>query len=94
MKEQARLAGFSFPYLHDESQQVARAYGAECTPEFFLFDGRPALAYHGRIDASRVAHEAPDGADLRAAIDAVVAGRPVPGPQIASVGCSIKWKNA
>jgi peroxiredoxin len=94
LKEQARLAGFTFPYLHDESQKVARAYGAECTPEFFVFDGRRQLAYHGRIDASRVGRDPSDGADLRAALDAVLAGAPVRSPQIASVGCSIKWKPA
>ena len=94
LKEQAQLAGFTFPYLYDETQAAARAYGAECTPEFFLFDGKLRLVYHGRIDASRVGHEPPDGADLRAALDAVLAGRPVRESQIPSVGCSIKWKRA
>ncbi len=92
LKEQARLAGFTFPYLHDESQNVARAYGAVCTPEFFLFDAKPALAYHGRLDASRPGREAPTGWDLRSAIDCVLSGRPPTGPQSPSVGCSIKWK--
>ncbi len=89
---QAARAGFTFPYLYDESQAVARAYGAECTPEFFLFDARPALAYHGRLDASRPRRESASGADLRGALDAVLAGRAVEGPQTPSVGCSIKWK--
>jgi peroxiredoxin len=92
LKEQAALAGFTFPYLYDESQQVARAYGAVCTPEFYLFDAVPKLAYHGRLDATRTGRESANGADLRAAIDAVLAGRAVAEPQHASMGCSIKWK--
>jgi peroxiredoxin len=92
LKEQAALVGFTFPYLYDESQRVARAYGAVCTPEFFLFDAAPKLAYHGRLDATRTGREAANGADLRAALDAVLAGRAVTGPQHASMGCSIKWK--
>ena len=92
LAEQARRVGFTFPYLHDESQSVARSYGAECTPEFLLFDATPALAYHGRIDGTRTGREPATGADLRAALDAVLAGRAVTGPQSPSVGCSIKWK--
>jgi peroxiredoxin len=92
LKEQAALAGFTFPYLYDESQSVARAYGAVCTPEFFVFDARPALAYHGRLDASRPGREPATGSDLRAALDAVLAGHAVSGRQSPSVGCSIKWK--
>jgi peroxiredoxin len=92
LKEQAERVGFTFPYLYDESQSVARAYGAVCTPEFFLFDPRPALAYHGRLDATRTGREPANGGDLRAAIDAVLAGRSVAGAQHPSVGCSIKWK--
>ena len=93
LAEQARAAGFSFPYCYDESQAVARAYRAVCTPEFFLFDGSRKLAYHGQLDGSRPGNRAPlDGRDLRAAIDAVLEGRPVAGPQRAAVGCSIKWK--
>ncbi len=94
LKGQAAQAGFTFPYLYDEHQTVARAYGAVCTPEFFLFDAKPALAYHGRLDASRPGREPATGSDLRAAIDAVLAGRAVAGPQAPSVGCSIKWKRA
>jgi len=92
LKDQAAKAGFTFPYLYDESQEVARAYGAVCTPELFLFDAKPELAYHGRLDATRTGREPAHGADLRAALDAVLAGRAVPGPQVPSVGCSIKWK--
>jgi thiol-disulfide isomerase/thioredoxin len=92
LAEQARVAGFAFPYLYDESQDVARAYGAACTPEFFLFDATPALAYHGRLDASRPGREPATGNDLRAALDLVLAGSPVPRAQSPSVGCSIKWK--
>jgi hypothetical protein len=94
LKEQAALAGFTFPYLYDDRQDVARAYGAVCTPEFFVFDAKPALAYHGRLDASRPGREPATGSDLRAALDAVLAGRSVLGPQAPSVGCSIKWKRA
>jgi thiol-disulfide isomerase/thioredoxin len=92
LKEQAESAGFGFPYLYDESQSVARAYGAVCTPEFFVFDHAAKLAYHGRIDGSRVGRDTPTGADLRAALDAVVAGRAPAPPQYPSVGCSIKWR--
>jgi peroxiredoxin len=94
LKEQAARAGFTFPYLYDESQSVARAYGAVCTPEFFLFDTKPALAYHGRLDASRPGREPATGSDLRAALDALLEGRSIRGPQAPSVGCSIKWKRA
>ena len=93
LAEQARAAGFLFPYCYDESQTVARAYGAVCTPEFFLFDGSRKLIYHGQLDASRPGNRAPlNGQDLRAAIEAVLQGRPVEGRQAACVGCSIKWK--
>jgi len=92
LKEQAALAKFTFPYLYDETQSVARAYGAVCTPEFFLFDSTPKLAYHGRLDATRTGRESANGSDLRAALDAVLSGGAVAGPQFPSVGCSIKWK--
>ena len=92
LKEQAKNAGFMFPYLHDESQSVARAYGAECTPEFFLFDDKPSLVYHGRLDATRPGREPANGRDLRAALDTVLAGTKLTAPQSPSVGCSIKWK--
>jgi peroxiredoxin len=92
LAQQASLAGFTFPYLYDESQRVARAYGAACTPEFFVFDATASLAYHGRLDGTRTGREPANGADLRAAIDAVLAKRSVSASQIPSMGCSIKWK--
>lgn len=93
MAEEARVAGYEFPYLLDESQAVAKAYRAACTPDFFLFDGNRNLAYRGQFDDSRpgIGIE-PNGADLRAACDAVLAGRPVRGAQKPSIGCGIKWK--
>jgi peroxiredoxin len=93
MAEEAARAGWRFPYLVDESQEVARAYRAACTPDFFLFDRSRRLAYRGQFDGSRPGNGVPvSGADLRAAVDAVLADRPVPGEQRPSVGCSIKWK--
>jgi peroxiredoxin len=89
----AQEAGYPFPVLFDESQEVARAYGAVCTPDFFLFDSDRRLAYRGQFDGSRPGNHMPvTGEDLRAAIDAVLADAPVPGQQRPSVGCSIKWK--
>ena len=93
MAEVAAQHGFTFPYLHDDSQAVALAYQAICTPDFFLFDGERRLAYRGQFDDSRPNSGIPvTGASLRAAADAVLQGRPVPGDQFPSVGCSIKWK--
>jgi len=93
MAEEIRTAGYTFPYVYDESQEVARAYGALCTPDFFLFDRDQRLAYRGQFDGSRPKNNVPvTGADLRAAFDAVLEGRPVPGDHKPSVGCSIKWK--
>jgi len=93
LRQQAEQLGFAFPYLHDESQDVARAYGAACTPDFFLYDRSLRLAYRGQLDDSRPGNGRPvTGADLRAAIDAVLAGQPVPGDQKPSVGCNVKWK--
>lgn len=93
LKAQAERVGFAFPYLYDETQQVARAYTAACTPDFFLFDREHKLAYRGRFDASRPKQDTPvTGDELRAALDAVLAGRPYEGPQHPSMGCSIKWK--
>jgi peroxiredoxin len=93
MREEARAQGYTFPYLFDATQEVARAYGAVCTPDFFVFDRAGALAYRGQLDASRPSNTRPvDGADLRAALDAVIAGREVPSPQLPSVGCNIKWR--
>ena len=94
--EMARLAalkGFTFPYLYDESQKVARSYQAVCTPELYLFDRDRRLAYRGQFDASGPGNKVPvTGADLRAACEALLSGAPVPREQIPSVGCSIKWK--
>lgn len=93
MKQQAQKAGFNFPYLYDESQAVARAYQAACTPDFFLFDAAMKLVYRGQMDASRPGNDIPvTGEDLRAAMDAVIAGKPVTQDQRPSIGCNIKWK--
>ena len=89
----AALKGFTFPYLYDESQEVAKAYQAVCTPDFFLFDRDRRLAYHGQFDGSRPGNNIPvTGADLRTACEALLRGRPIPSEQTPSVGCSIKWK--
>lgn len=93
MTAEAAEAGYTFPYLYDESQQVAKAYRAACTPDFYLFDADHKLVYRGQLDPSRPKNHIPvTGSDLRAAIDAVLAGRPAPEPQLPSIGCNIKWK--
>lgn len=93
MAELARARGFTFPYLYDESQNTARAFDAACTPDFYLFDAERRLAYRGQLDDARPGNDRPvDGRDLRAAIDAVLAGRPVAREQKPSIGCNIKWK--
>ena len=93
MVHEAEDRGYAFPYLYDESQSVAQAYHAACTPDFFLFDGAKKLVYRGQLDASRPGNDVPvTGVDLRAAIDAVLAGKPVAGEQRPSLGCNIKWK--
>ena len=85
--------GYAFPYLFDESQRVAKAYRAACTPDFFLFDSNRRLVYRGQYDGSRPSLDVPvTGADLRAALDAVLAGGAPSGDQAPSVGCNIKWK--
>lgn len=85
--------GFAFPYCYDETQEVAKSYQAACTPDFFLFDDSRRLAYRGQFDASRPGNLVTvTGSDLRAAIDAILAGEPVDPHQKASIGCSIKWK--
>jgi peroxiredoxin len=95
MEKLAREKGFTFPYLYDESQSVARAYHAACTPDFFLFDSSRRLVYRGQFDGSRPGGRQPvTGADMRAAADAVLAGKPVPETQLPSIGCGIKWKAA
>lgn len=91
----ARARGYTFPVLYDESQAVAKAYRAACTPDFFLFDGARRLVYRGQFDASRPRNDLPvTGADLRAALDAVLVGTSIPEPQYPSIGCNIKWKDA
>lgn len=93
MKAEVVAAGYSFPYLYDETQQVALDYSAACTPDFFVFDRDRRLAYRGQLDDSRPGNSKPvTGADLRAALDAVLAGEPVSTRQIPSAGCNIKWK--
>ena len=93
MKAEKASAGYTFPYLYDESQAVAKAYRAACTPDFFVYDKGRKLAYRGQMDASRPGNGKPnDGADLRAALDAVLAGQPAAEPQRPSIGCNIKWK--
>ena len=94
LKEMAQRLGFRFPFCFDETQDVAKAYKAACTPDFYLFDAQRRLVYRGQLDDSRPGGNQPvTGRDLRAAIDAVLAGRPVAGNQKASIGCSIKWKS-
>ncbi|MBK9151622.1 MAG: thioredoxin family protein [Saprospiraceae bacterium] len=89
----AKVLRYPFPYLYDESQEVARSYDAACTPDFYLFDGNDKLYYRGRLDASRPGNEYPlNGKDLREALNALLAGRPAPEKQYPSAGCNIKWK--
>ncbi len=89
----AKTLGFNFPFCFDESQEVAKDYSAACTPDFFLFDKKRELVYRGQLDDSRPGNGKPvNGKDLRAAIEAVLAGKPVSAAQKASVGCNIKWK--
>jgi peroxiredoxin len=93
MAEEAKHRGYSFPYLFDETQQVAKAYRAACTPDFYLFGGSRQLVYRGQLDASRPDSGIPvTGADLRAALDAVLAGKAPSADQKPSIGCNIKWK--
>jgi peroxiredoxin len=93
LKAMAQELGFNFPYCYDESQEVAKAYTAACTPDFFLFDENCKLVYRGQLDDSRPENGKPlTGRDLRAAIDAVLAGQAVSTDQKPSIGCNIKWK--
>jgi hypothetical protein len=93
MAEEVKARGYTFPYLYDETQEVARAYWAACTPDFYVFDGEQKLVYRGQMDASRPGSSvAVTGQDLRAALDAVLAGEPTPADQMPSIGCNIKWK--
>jgi peroxiredoxin len=85
---------FTFSYLYDEDQEAAKAYHAACTPDFFLFDGSRKLVYRGQLDSSRPGNDIPTtGKDLRAALNAVLEGKPVPAEQRPSLGCNIKWKS-
>lgn len=93
MAEEAKSAGYIFPYLYDESQEVAKSYRAACTPDIYIFDSEQRLAYRGQFDDSRPGNGVPvTGKDVRAALDALLAGKPVPPNQKASIGCNIKWK--
>ncbi len=102
MKEEVALRGYTFPYVLDADQSVAKAYAAACTPDFFLFDADHKLVYRGQLDDTRphrissgnydARNGQANGEDLRAALDAVLAGDPVPGGQVPSMGCNIKWK--
>ncbi|MDX1610669.1 MAG: thioredoxin family protein [Halofilum sp. (in: g-proteobacteria)] len=93
MTELAKQTGFTFPYLFDETQEVAKAYRAACTPDFFLFDADHRLVYRGRFDAATPGNREPvTGAELRAACDALLEGTPMPEEQRPSMGCNVKWK--
>ncbi|MGW8248945.1 MAG: thioredoxin family protein [Acidiferrobacterales bacterium] len=93
MREEAARVGYHFPYLYDETQEVAKAYRAACTPDLFLFDASQKLVYRGQFDASRPGNKLPvTGEDLRAALDALLEGKPPLAEQKASIGCNIKWK--
>lgn len=92
MKEKAKEEGYTFPYLYDETQEVARAYDAACTPDFYLFDGDLSLVYRGQLDDSRPGNGIPlSGNDLKAAMDALLAGKNISPEQKPSLGCNIKW---
>lgn len=93
MRDEVTLRGYTFPYLFDESQAVAKAYRAACTPDFYVFDGQRRLVYRGQLDASRPENGVPvTGEDLRRALDAVLAGHAPTAEQRPSIGCNIKWK--
>ena len=93
MKENAERQGYPFPYLYDETQDVAKAYQAACTPDFYIFDGDLRLAYRGQLDDSRPSNDIPvTGQDIRAALDAMLAGQSPASEQKPSIGCNIKWK--
>ncbi|MGI9189012.1 MAG: thioredoxin family protein [Longimicrobiaceae bacterium] len=93
MRREKEAVGYTFPYLYDESQEVAKAYGAACTPDFYLFDEDRRLVYRGQLDASRPGNALPvTGEDLRAALEATLAGAAANPNQVPSIGCNIKWK--
>ena len=90
----ARNKGYTFPYLYDESQAVARAYDAACTPEFYVFNPELKLVYHGQMDDARPGNDIPvSGKDLRTVLDLLIAGKPIPEKQKPGIGCGIKWKS-
>lgn len=93
MKELAEAIKMPYPYLYDETQEVAKAYFAACTPDFSIFDKDLKCVYRGQLDDSRPNRNAPTGKDIRTALDAILAGQPVPEKQIPSIGCNIKWKS-
>ncbi|MGD1840755.1 MAG: thioredoxin family protein [Thermonemataceae bacterium] len=94
MREKALRLSYPFPYLYDETQEVAKAYHAVCTPEFYLFDAQNYCIYHGQFDDARPGKHLPvTGKTLRSALDAFLNDQPIPSPQLPSMGCSIKWKN-
>jgi peroxiredoxin len=94
MKETAAALGYTFPYLYDESQEIAKAYQAACTPDFYIFDSDLKLVYRGQFDDSRPSTDIPvTGRDVRAALDNIIEGAPVSSDQKPSIGCNIKWKN-
>lgn len=93
LRAQAKEQGFVFPYLKDDSQDVAKAYDAACTPDFFLYDADRKLIYRGQLDSARPGNDVPvTGKDLRAAMDAMIAGKAISGDQTPAVGCNIKWR--
>ncbi len=93
MAREKKTSGYTFPYLYDETQEVAKAYRAACTPDFYLFDNERKLAYRGQMDGSRPGNGVPvTGGDLRKALDALLAGKPASEKQTPSMGCNIKWK--
>jgi hypothetical protein len=93
MAAEAKKHGFTFPYLYDETQDVARAFDAACTPDFFVFDADGKLAYRGQFDAARPSNSVPvTGSDLRAAVQSLLAGKAPSSDQKPSIGCNIKWK--
>lgn len=94
MKQEAVQVGYTFPYLYDATQKVAKAYDAACTPDFYVFDKDLKCAYRGQLDSSRPGNGQPvTGADLKAALDEILTGQAVSAPQIPSVGCGIKWRS-
>lgn len=95
MALEAKAAGYTFPYLYDETQTVAKAYDAACTPDFYIFDKTLTCVYRGQLDDSRPGNSIPvTGKDIREALDAILTGRPVSKDQKPSIGCNIKWKKA